>query len=110
MAADNHREECVLLAHLDENEELVVRLILDYESTEDGWEGECADLGVATTADTLEEAREELVDLVLLYLNSIAEDEDLRTYLNEREVRHESPAAQQEEQAVRLLAVAGITA
>ena len=110
MAAENYREECVLLADLDNAEHLVVRLGLAYESTEYGWEGECEALGVATTADTLEEAREELMDLVLLYLNSIAEDEDLRAYLNGQGIRYDTPASQQEEQPVRLLAVAGITA
>ena len=53
-----------------------VLLTLKCVQDDGGWSGECVELGTATSADTLDELQDELVDLVQLHLNAL---EDART-------------------------------
>ena len=53
---------------------------------DDQWLGECAELGTATFGTSTEEVREELKDLVLLHVKTMAAAGQLETVLAERGV------------------------
>ena len=46
-----------------------VTLVMKFFKEEDQWVGECEELGVATCADSIEEARTALEDSIILALN-----------------------------------------
>ena len=62
--------ERIFLAHKKANEsrDFTIELSLEYKMHNEEWEGVCDQLGVAANADTLDETKEILRDLILLQL------------------------------------------
>ena len=64
--------ERVILAHQTDNmNDFTVELFLAYGMEEGEWVGVCKQLGIAANADTLDETKEILKDLILLQLNGV---------------------------------------
>ena len=56
--------------HSVERPESILQINMDFTRDDNGWAGECPELGVGTGySKTIEQAREELNDIVMLYLN-----------------------------------------
>ena len=85
MTAKAH--ERVILTHQTENtHDFTVELFLDYGTEEGEWVGVCEQLGIAANADTLDETKEILKDLILLQLNGIEGLTSIYAYLSEHGV------------------------
>ena len=100
-------ERMVFLAHDAGGQPLVFELTVDYGQEEGAWVGVCAALGVSTTTDTPEAAREEMADMLLVYLDVLAEDGDLLACLDEQGVEVRAPAGPNEQRHVDALTPVG---
>ena len=79
--------ERVILTHrTDKEHDFTIELLLDYSTEEDEWVGVCNQLGIAANADTLDETKVILKDLILLQLNGVESLTSIRAYLSENGV------------------------
>jgi hypothetical protein len=64
-------------------------VVLTLAFRQDGrrWTGECLELGTATYARTLKQAREELEDMVTLHLNSLEDVGERERFFKEHEIK-----------------------
>ena len=76
--------ERVILTHRTDNKhDFTIELHLEYGTEEDEWVGVCKQLGIAANADSLDETKEILKDLILLQLNGIESLTSICAYLSE---------------------------
>ena len=79
--------ERVILAHRTSDvHDFTVELFLDYGIEDGEWVGVCEQLGIAANADTLEETKEILKDLIMLQLNGVENLTSISAYLAENGV------------------------
>ena len=76
--------ERVIIAHrTDHVHDFTVELFLAYGMEDGEWVGVCEQLGIAANADTLEETKEILKDLIMLQLNGVENLTSISAYLAE---------------------------
>ena len=89
--------ERVILAHrTDHVHDFTVELFLAYGMEDGEWVGVCEQLGIAANADTLEETKEILKDLIMLQLNGVEGLTSISGYLAENGVETMEPDYSQE--------------
>ena len=81
--ASEIRERIILTHKSRATHDFTIELFLDYGKEEGDWVGVCEQLGIAANADTLDEAKEILKDLVLLQLKGVEEISDINSFLTE---------------------------
>ncbi|MSQ33953.1 MAG: hypothetical protein EXR60_06020 [Dehalococcoidia bacterium] len=84
------RETHALYRFEDQNPVEEINVTLDYQREHKGkarWQAECLELGTAVYADTLEEARKELGEAILLQLTEIEKMGFIREFLEDHGVR-----------------------
>ncbi len=104
---DSTSERMAFLAHNAGSQPLVFELTVDYGQEEGAWVGVCPALGVSTTTDSPEAAREEMSDMLLVYLDVLAEAGDLLDCLSEQGVEVRAPTGLNEQRHVDALALIG---
>ncbi|MDE2779258.1 MAG: hypothetical protein OXI91_06230 [Chloroflexota bacterium] len=107
---DNTSERMEFLAHDAGGRPLVFEVTVDYGREEGAWVGVCTALGVSTTADSPEAAREEMADMLLVYLDVLAEAGDLLACLSEQGVEVRAPAGPSAQRRVDALTPVAIAA
>lgn len=79
--------ERVILAHKSNDvHDFTIELFLDYRTDDGEWMGVCEQLGIAANADSLDDAKDILKDLVLLQLNGVEGLTNICDYLAENGV------------------------
>ena len=79
--------ERIILTHRSNNAlDFTIELVLDYGKEDGEWVGICEQLGIAANAETVEEAKAILKDLVLLQLNGVESLGNIVGYLTENGV------------------------
>ncbi len=103
--------ERVILAHkANDVQDFTIELFLDYGKDGGEWVGVCEQLGVAANADTLDDAKEILRDLVLLQLRGEEELTNIHDYLEKSGVVILEPESSKDGESSFILttAVAGL--
>ena len=80
------RERVILAHRTSDVHDFTVELFLAYGMEDGEWVGVCEQLGVAANADTLEETKEILKDLIMLQLQGVEELTTVSSYLAENGV------------------------
>ena len=78
------RETGIAIRSRDGKPKEVILLTIDFKEYSGQWLAECLELGTATYAETLDEARREIRDSVTLQLGSVEELGFMNEYLRER--------------------------
>ncbi|MDQ3702146.1 MAG: hypothetical protein M3442_14690 [Chloroflexota bacterium] len=67
--------------------ERFIVLTLEFRQEDGQWLGRCRELGTSTFADTLDQVREELADLVMLHLSGLDDTEETERVFQDRGIR-----------------------
>ena len=105
------RETEVAFRSSDGKPKEVILLTIDFKERAGQWLAECLELGTAAYADTLEDARREIRDNVMLQLGSVEELGFIEEYLRQHNVSLlslETPAPQAETPTWAVPALAGV--
>lgn len=81
------RESFAMLHYSESVVTEVLILTAEFDREGDQWTGECLELGTATCADTLEDVRKELYELVGLHVNGVDDMGHIEEFLSERGVK-----------------------
>lgn len=81
------RESFAMLHYSERVVTEVLILTAEFDQEGDQWTGECLELGTATCADTLEDVRKELYELVDLHVNGVDKMGFIEEFLSERGIK-----------------------
>ena len=103
--------ERVIIAHRSNDvHDFTIELFLDYRTEDGEWLGTCEQLGVAANADSLDDTKEMLKDLVLLQLNGVEGLTNIHDYLTENGVVIMKPDSSGDKESSFTLTTAGVGA
>ncbi|MCY4625594.1 MAG: hypothetical protein OXC99_11430 [Chloroflexi bacterium] len=81
------RESFAMLHYSERVVTEVLILTAEFDQEGDQWTGECLELGTATCADTFEDVRKELYELVDLHVNGVDKMGGIEDFLSERGIK-----------------------
>jgi predicted RNase H-like HicB family nuclease len=85
---------------MDRREYVVLTIVFYREEGDSRWLAECRKLGTASYGDTLEEARERIIEAVELHLNTLERYGERGRFFRERGIKTKSEAVEANESEI----------